>query len=319
MAQDEIQYFPHADLTRHPHNMRQIYPEADVADMAQSIAERGIIQPLVAVRGDTGRIWIVAGNLRLTACQSLGDDAPLVPVIIRDLTEEQQLLDMAAENAVRFNPDPISEGKHYRRILERTGMNANKLHLMTGVGPATIANRLNWARLEPEIQMLGRAGRLPKTAADSLIQIPHTQDRIFLATRFARHRVTARGIRRGVQRHLERIGLAKAFDMNHPNGRAVALAEYMPPARSYHRAAVDTESPVRLAAAEACRLCPNRDDLGVPEPAWTILSHGAREACEACGLDYMREICNECPLVRALRHAYRDMARQEGKVPHQVF
>lgn len=313
-AKDRITYLDPAKLASHPRNMRRFYPAADVETMAQSIRTLGIIQPLVGCQGDNGRIWIVAGNLRLAALRHLGDDAPAsVPVIIRDRSAVQQLLEMAAENAVRFDPDPVSEGLHYQRILSQPGMNVNRLHMRTGIAPATINNRLAWAELEPDIQGMGMRGELPTGAADYLIKLPPGRTRVNLARRFVSQGVKLTTIKRVIERELA----APEMPVDGPNGPAVALAQYKPAEATETKAEI--ESPLRRAAAAACAVCPTRDELGVPDPAWSILSHGAREACDGCPLRDIRDACTHCPLVIALRHAYRVMAREEGLVPHKVF
>lgn len=320
-----VHMLPHARLELHPKNMRRIYPINQVQAMAESIAERGVIQPLIGVPGDDGQIWICAGNLRLAGIRQLGDRAPLVPVIIRERSQADQFLDMAAENLVRFDVDPVSEGLHFKRLLEQPKMNAHRLYKMTGIAPTTIANRLAWAELETEIQNFGAAGRLPIGAADLLIKIPAGHGRITLARRFVTNRTTIRGIGRAVNSHLIELGIQDAYQGDDPDGRAVALAKHLPepPQRIDGRAhtARSSTSPLRHAAAEACTLCPLRDDLGVDEPAWSILSHGAAQACDNCGLGHLRDICNNCPLVTTLRHAYRDMVRQasDGRLPHKEF
>lgn len=154
-------------------------------------------------------------------------------------------------------------------------------------------------------------GQLPAGAADQLIRLPAGKKRVALARSFVSHHMGLRAMKGTVNREL-----APKPDVDGPQGRAVALAQYQP---AEAKEPIRSTSPLRLAAAEACTICPVRDDLGIPEPAWTILSHGARETCEGCGLRDTREACAHCPLVVCLRHAYRTMAREEGLVPHKVF
>lgn len=346
LKQERVEYLSCATLNVHPRNMRRVYPAADVEQMAGSIRERGIIQPLICTRLDDGRVYVVAGNLRLSAARSLSDEKLLVPVIIRDRSDAEQLLDMAAENAIRFDPDVVSEGLHYRAILEQDGMTQTRLARLTGVSAARITNRLRWAKAEPEIQGMAMRGELPRLAIDDLLRLPAGEVRVEAARRFARTKPSLRTVRSSCTHILNEIAKRNeprpAYD---PNGPALALAipsadynpvdynpvDYnpagnggapaVPPGRAKAPPAVAPLPPgvVRGAAARACELCPNRDTLGVPEPAWSILAHGARETCEGCGLGRLREYCYKCPLVVALRHTYRQMAREQGKVPHECF
>lgn len=347
LKQERVEYLSCAELNVHPRNMRRVYPAADVEQMANSIRERGIIQPLICMRLDDGRVYVVAGNLRLSAARSLNDEKLLVPVIVRERSDAEQLLDMAAENAIRFDPDVVSEGLHYRAILEQDGMTQTRLARLTGVSAPRIVNRLRWAEVEPEIQGMAMRGELPKLAIDDLLRLPAGEVRMEAARRFVRIKPSLRTVRSSCTHILNEMARKDkpgraVYD---PNGPALALAipsadynpaDYNPvdynPAGNGGAPVVSSgrgETPpaatplppgvVRSAAARACELCPNRDTLGVPEPAWSILAHGARETCGGCWLRRTREFCNECPLVVALRHTYRQVVREEGGVPHEHF
>ena len=321
MTQNEIvQHVHHRRLMMHPRNMRRIYPTDQVARMAASIRERGVIQPLVAINGTDGQLQIVAGNLRLAAIRSMGPDAPQVPVIVRPRSSADQLLDMAAENAIRFSPDPVSEGLHYLALLDEPGMTVNRISTMTGISFPSIKNRLSWAEIEPEIQELAIAGKLAKGAAEPLLSLPAGELRIQAAERFARNRISLKTIKAACTRIRRKLA-NQAADPGpaaepHPDGPAMDRSGAKPGKR---HDPILSHAAVRSAAARACSTCPNQDDLGIPEPAWTILSHGARCACENCGLQTVRSFCNNCPLVYALRHTYREIVRRQGDVPHERF
>jgi ParB family chromosome partitioning protein len=320
---DQIQYLPHTALARHPQNMRRTYPPDQVRQMAASIRECGILQPLIAVPiSDNGAAQdeemeaqpthhVVAGNLRLMAVRSLGADAPPVPVIIRDdLDADQQLLDMAIENAVRFDPDPISEGHHYRRILENPGMNVHKLHQQLGLSAPRIQNRLLWCQTEPEIQQLLLQKKIPLASVEQFLRLPAGQVRIETARRVARAGSSIRTITGIVTSVLNQLNKKSSTAAAHrsKDGPAVGLATFSLEAiRERRKHTPLSRGVLRAAAARACDDCPNHDSLGVPEPCWTVLSHGARETCQSCGLAAFRDVCTQCPLVICLREVYKSL------------
>ena len=320
MQDEVVQYLPHTELEIHPRNMRKIYPAQDVEQMAISIEARGILQPLTGVSGPNGKILTVVGNLRLTAARTLGKDAPLIPVIIRDREEENQLLDMAAENGIRFDPDVVSEGEHYKTLLAQPGMTLTRLSRETGLAVATIKNRLAWAELEPSTQQLGMEGKLPKLAAEHLLLIPAGELRVETARKLARTRARLKTVKatcRRVAAALERqenTNLAFQDD----DGPAVGLVAGKQPMPN--NGVTATMKEMRAAAGAACSVCLVHDDLGVAEPAWAILIHGASETCDRCNLRQVRSYCNECPMTQFLRRVCREMVRQEkGGAPHERF
>ncbi len=165
---EEVLYLPHTKLELHPRNMRRVYPKVEVMQMARSIWHRvkrgqtGIIQPLIGCR-ENGSVIVAVGNKRLMGIRYLAQngEAPLVPVILRERSEVEQLMDMVTENLIRSSPDPVSEGVHYTLLLEQTGKSRSRLARETGVALATINNRLRLLELGPEIQELITLGDRP--------------------------------------------------------------------------------------------------------------------------------------------------------------
>jgi ParB/RepB/Spo0J family partition protein len=192
---EEVLYLPHTKLRRHPRNMRRIYPQHKVEEMAASYrsrmarGERAVIEPLIGVRRN-GHILIVVGNLRLTAAYTMGEDAPLMPVIIREIDDEEQLLCMVTENKIREDPDPVSEGLHYRVLLQEPEMTVTRLARETGVATTTIQLRLRMLELEQEIQRLIVEEKLPRggDTVDALLSIPDSSVRVETAEKLAARR-----------------------------------------------------------------------------------------------------------------------------------
>ncbi|TET49054.1 MAG: ParB/RepB/Spo0J family partition protein, partial [Anaerolineales bacterium] len=214
---EQIERIPHTELQRHPQNMRKVYPEAEIRELAESIKGRGeIIQPLIGVR-QNGDKYVVAGNKRLTACYLLGDEAPLVPIIFRELSAVEQMLDMVVENMVRSKPDAISEALHYQAILNQPGMNVRRLSQATGVMQGTIANRLKLLELEKEIQELIAAGQLPrgKEAVEALLSIRDSKARVETAKSLAGRKATVGQIKAACTR----VRRALAGEAKAGNGR----------------------------------------------------------------------------------------------------
>jgi ParB/RepB/Spo0J family partition protein len=333
---EEVIYLPHTMLQTHSRNMRRCYPQRDVERMAESIRARGVLEPLIGTRND-GHVEIVIGNLRLAAARHLGDEAPLMPVIVRERRETEQLLDMVAENLVRAAPDPVSEGFHYRRILQEPGMTRTRLARETGVAIATINERLRLLDLDPEIQDLVAAGQLPhgREPVEALLSISDSTARVETARALAQRRADVRLIKAACTRM--RGAIERRLKIQERNRRGVeyvpaleaALEEGLPPDEQ----AVSWDS-LRAAAWQACERCKEaaRDDDAeirplkqarepawsvfakrecpiAAEPTWQALALTTEGACTVCSLRDVGDFCGTCPLVEFLQRVVRQMER----------
>ncbi|MDY7076570.1 MAG: ParB/RepB/Spo0J family partition protein [Chloroflexota bacterium] len=287
-TEEVVHHLPHTMLRIHPRNMRRFYPQHEVERMAASIEARGVIEPLIGVRVN-GHVQIVVGNLRLTSARYLGDEAPLMPVIIRQQEEAEQLLDMVAENLVRAAPDPVSEALHYWRLLQEPGMSRARLARETGVASATINDRLRLMELEPEIQDLIAAGRFPRgrEPVEALLSIPDSRARVETARALAKRRADVRLIKATCTRVRGRLERRLKVQQAAREGR-----EYVPALEGALEAGLPPEDrqPIpwgllRQAAAASCGACSaweggypglakgDCSELAVPsvtEPGWGI-------------------------------------------------
>jgi len=156
---DEVCYARYTEFRVHPQNMRRFYREEDVQAMAASIQEQGILHPMIVLPNGDAKHTIVDGNFRWHGCAVLGDDAPLVPYIVRDLTEQEQAEVMATSNAMRRDPDPISEALHYQRMV-RGGASVIRIARLSGHSGAHVAGRLKLLTLPQSVQVLVATGKL---------------------------------------------------------------------------------------------------------------------------------------------------------------
>ncbi len=300
-------------LLTHPRNIRQLYLQGEVEQMAQSIrACKGVLQALRVVRaqGKRGKYYVVAGNKRLAGARLLGKDCPLLKCEIVNETEAQQLLDMVVENFVRSKPDPISEALHYQSLINEEGYTPDQIAAQTGVHAVTVQNRLLLLKLEPEIQDIIAQGKLPRDrrAAEALLRLPKGKGRIQMAQRLAELDTTVKGIEAACQKFLEVSPRRKAnssstdADKHQLKTPALELAQECDPLPSDGEAI--TWPALREAARSMCKVCDIKaESLGdqVPEPAWSLITHAANETCRDCPLPKLASTCRGCPGVEIIR------------------
>ena len=292
-------------LELHPRNMRRTYPPEQVARMADSMTARiahgqyPVIHPLVIVPNQHPNHYFVEdGNLRLVAARTIPNCPPLDCLLVAD-TPAQQLTAMIA-TTVRFNPDPVSEAMHYRRLMDEEHYTVARIAKETGRSTEHIYRTLRLLDLDLPIQDLLAQGRLPRDAraVEALLSIPDATVRVKLALRLARDGVGIRAIVGACARLVEML---KEKEAECDKAPAVTLSERQ--ARRKEPPTQATWDTVRTTAFHVCAGCEIKAArlATVAEPAWETITHSATDVCNACNVQRVRDACNVCPVVDLLR------------------
>lgn len=158
------------DLVRaNPAQPRKIFKPSEMDDLTASIREKGVIQPLL-VRPDPDReegFQIVAGERRWRAAQTAGLHE--IPVVIRELTDEDAYEIAIIENIQRADLNPIEEASAYSELIERHGHNQAELARAIGKSRPHIANMLRLLALPEDVRAMLGDGRLSAGHARALI------------------------------------------------------------------------------------------------------------------------------------------------------
>ena len=140
-----------------PFQPRKTFAPEALRELADSIQERGIVQPLI-VREREGRFELIAGERRWRAAQLLG--LARVPVIVRQ-ADDRTVLELALiENLQRENLNPIEEAQGYTQLVEQFQLTQDEVAAKVGKSRSVVANSLRLLRLAAPIQNLVRDGRL---------------------------------------------------------------------------------------------------------------------------------------------------------------
>ena len=141
-----VKIFPNKHQPRSEFNLN------DLEELAQSIKENGVIQPLiVTISSDDDRYELVAGERRLRASKIAG--LSHVPVIVIDVDDENSLLELALiENIQRTDLNPIEEADAYRKLIEKFGYTQDETARRVGKQRSTITNLLRLLKLPESIQ-----------------------------------------------------------------------------------------------------------------------------------------------------------------------
>lgn len=164
-----VQHLPVERLVPNPDQPRRYFDETALAELAASIREKGVIQPLI-VREKGDSYEIVAGERRWRAAQRA--QVHEVPVVIRAFTDTEVLEIAIIENIQRTDLNPIEEATGYRALIERFGHTQEKLSEAMGKSRSHIANLMRLLTLPDDVQSMLREGKLSAGHARALITAP---------------------------------------------------------------------------------------------------------------------------------------------------
>ena len=148
-----------------PYQPRLEFDDEALMDLAQSIRENGLIQP-ITVREMDGRYQIIAGERRFRALKLNGAD---VPVLIMDANEVQMAEMALVENIQRENLSAIEEAKSYVEIMKYSGLNQSQLALRVGKSQSSIANKIRLLNLDEDVQEAVSTKKISERHARALI------------------------------------------------------------------------------------------------------------------------------------------------------
>ncbi len=175
-ASSGAQLVPVESLAPNPDQPRRAFDSESLEELAASIRQKGIIQPLIvrATPGQPGHYEIVAGERRWRAAQL----AKLheVPVLLREFTDTEVLEIAIIENIQRADLNPVEEAAGYKQLVERFGHTQEHLAEAMGKSRSYIANLLRLLNLPQEIQTYLRDGRLSAGHARALITTPNPSE-----------------------------------------------------------------------------------------------------------------------------------------------
>ncbi len=132
------------DIQLNPHQPRTVFNQEKIEELASSIKEKGIIQPLLVKEADIG-YQLIAGERRLRAAKLAG--LSKVPVIVKQVSEEEQIEYSLIENLQREDLNPIEEAESYKKLMQDFEYTQQKLAQALGKDRTTIANQIRLLKL----------------------------------------------------------------------------------------------------------------------------------------------------------------------------
>jgi len=169
-----VRALPIEQVSANPDQPRRHFDEADIATLAESIAEKGVLQPILvrpAPKGDGYQI--VAGERRWRAAQRARLHE--IPALVRDLTDRETLEIAIVENVQRADLDPVEEACAYRQLVDRFGHSQDEIARAVSKSRSHVANSMRLLTLPDSILTLLANGELSAGHARALIKNPDAE------------------------------------------------------------------------------------------------------------------------------------------------
>jgi len=148
--QEEVLFLDPQQIMKNHLQPREQYHEEDLQELQASIKEKGILQPLVVRRTTNGQYEVVAGQRRLLASRALG--LKKVPVLVKNVDDNELLLLALIENIQREDLNVIEEAKAFNRLLDRFKMSYDQIATAVGKNRTTVTNTVRLLKLPVKIQ-----------------------------------------------------------------------------------------------------------------------------------------------------------------------
>ncbi len=169
---------------------RRIFKDSTLQELALSIKEKGVIQPVIVRRGDDGLFRLIAGERRLRAAKLAG--LKKLPAIVKDVAPAETIELALIENIQREELNPLETAEAFQRLIKDFNLTHDDLARKVSKDRATITNYLRILKLPSEIKSWIAEGSLSIGHAKAILQIENTQTQIDVARRIIKKGLSVR-------------------------------------------------------------------------------------------------------------------------------
>ncbi len=188
---EEIVELPVNELRPNPYQPRTIFDDEALNELAESIKENGVFQPIIVKKSIKG-YDVIAGERRLRASKLAGQKT--IPAIIRQLTDDKMAEIALLENLQRENLNALEEAKAYKSLLEKLNITQEELSKKVSKSRSYITNMIGLLRLPNEVQDMIMDGKLSMSHARVLSKLEDDEEIIKMANDIVDEKLTVRDI-----------------------------------------------------------------------------------------------------------------------------
>lgn len=180
---------------------RHHFPQEELAQLAASIKESGVLQPIVVRRKGDGIYELIAGERRWRASKEAGLET--IPAIIKNCSDQESLLLALIENIQREDLNPMETARAYSRMMKEFGLTQDAIALKVGRDRSSVANFIRLTQLHPELQGLVETGRLSAGHAKVILGLPSPEEQLRLGKMVVSASLSVRATEKLITRSLE--------------------------------------------------------------------------------------------------------------------
>jgi len=170
---------PVDNIKPNPDQPRSRFDDVALDELAASITEVGVLQPVVLSRAEDGSLYLIAGERRWRAARKAG--LTTIPAVVRGATGDTTLVEALVENVQRQDLTPLEEAHAYKQLLENTGMNQDQIAERVGKSRPAVSNTLRLLQLPGPVQRLVDSGALTAGHARALLGLQDEKYAVYLA------------------------------------------------------------------------------------------------------------------------------------------
>ncbi|TVZ53237.1 ParB/RepB/Spo0J family partition protein [Dokdonia sp. Hel_I_53] len=178
------------DIDVNPFQPRTSFNEETLRELASSIKELGVIQPITVRKVSYGKYQLVSGERRYRASKLIGNET--IPAYIRIANDQESLTMALVENIQRQDLDPIEIALSYQRLIDEINLTQEQMSDRVGKNRSTITNYLRLLKLDPIVQTGMRDGFLSMGHGRALINIENTGDQLDIYEKILQEKLSVR-------------------------------------------------------------------------------------------------------------------------------
>ncbi|WP_096818013.1 ParB/RepB/Spo0J family partition protein [Lactococcus fujiensis] len=187
---ENIEQLRLSEIVKNPYQPRVVFDEGKIQELADSILENGLLQPIIVRKSKLIGYELLAGERRFLASKRAG--LTTIPAIIRDYSDEKMMTLSILENLQRENLNPIEEARSLNLLTQKIGMTHDEIGKSLGKSRSYVSNTIRILALPKEILDLVEDGKLSLAHARTLLAEKDTKKQLLLAKRIINEKMSVR-------------------------------------------------------------------------------------------------------------------------------
>ena len=173
---NRVVLLPLRDISSNPAQPRKHFDDASICELAESIRENGLLQPVTVRRVEDGTYNLIAGERRTLAFRHLNRE--MIPAIIEDYSENQSATFALIENLQRENLNYFEQSLGIARLMKEQHLTQHQVSVKLGMAQSTVANKLRLLQYSPEVQRAFLESKLTERHARALLRIEGEEEQL---------------------------------------------------------------------------------------------------------------------------------------------